>query len=116
MSLIAVFIALMMSTSCGSVSQKFKPTTVANVGVFADQTIAMLSESDFGFSADQTIYLRDFIDRNNGLEIRFDGYKHEAGLFFRKIMNYSMGLVLIVENNPDPAGRVGSTSSPCPKS
>jgi hypothetical protein len=104
--LISVFIALITVTSCSSVSQKFQPTVVANVGVFADQTLAMLSESDFGFSADQAIYLRDFIDRNNELEIQFDAYKKEAAQFFREIMDYSMGLVLIVENNPDPADRV----------
>jgi len=111
MCLISVFIALMMVTACSSfksVSQKFQPTVVANVGVFADQTLAMLSESDFGFSASQAIYLRDFIDYNNELETQFGGYKNEAGLFFRKIMNYSMELVLIVENNPDSADRVAA--------
>lgn len=111
MCLVSVFIALMMITSCGSirsVSKKFQPTVVANVGVFADQTLAMLSESDFGFSSNQTIYLRDFLDSNNELENQFVDYKVEAGQFFRKIMYYSMGLVLIVENNPDETDRVAA--------
>ena len=109
--LVSVLIALLMITSCGSmksVSQKFQPTVVANVGVFADQTIAMLSESDFGFSADRSIYLRDFLSINNAIEAQLVAYKFEAGQFFRKIMNYSMGLVLIVENNPEEADRVAA--------
>jgi hypothetical protein len=91
-----------------SVSQKFQPTVVANVGVFADQTIAMLSESDLGFSADRAIYLRDFLSINNERESQLVAYKFEAGQFFRKIINYSMGLVLIVENNPEESARVAA--------
>jgi hypothetical protein len=109
--LFSVLMTLIVTTSCGSmrsVSKKFQPTVVANVGVFADQTIAMLSESDFGFSADRSIYLRDFLSVNNEIEAQLVAYKFEAGQFFRKIMDYSMGLVLIVENNPEEVARVAA--------
>ena len=43
--LVVVIIAL---SGCVSMEGKFKATAQANVGAFADQTIAMLSSSDLG--------------------------------------------------------------------
>jgi len=106
MRLIAVFITVMMVTSCASMTQKFKKGTVANVGVFADQTIAMLSEADFGFSDDQAIYLRDFWDAEYSLEKGFMQHRNEAGLFFRGIVLYSLNLVLIVETKPSVEAQI----------
>jgi hypothetical protein len=100
MRLIAVFVAVTMVTSCASMTQKFKAGTVANVGVFADQTIAMLSDADFGFSDDQAIYLRDFWDAEYSLEKAFMQHRNGAGNFFRGIVLYSLNLVLIVETKP----------------
>jgi len=45
-----------------SVSKKLTPQTKANIGIFADQTISMLSEADFGFTRNETLYTREFFD------------------------------------------------------
>jgi len=106
MRLIAVFITVTMVISCASMFQKFQTGTVANVGVFADQTIAMLSEADFGFSDDQAIYLRDFWDAEYSLEKSFMQNRNQAGNFFRDIVLYSLNLVLIVETKPSSQDQI----------
>ena len=44
---------------------------MSDIGVFADQTIAMLSEEDVGFSRDQSIYIREYFDPDGDEEKLF---------------------------------------------
>ncbi len=89
-----------------SVSKKFSAQTKANMGIFADQTISMLDEADFGFDRDESVYTREFLGSNveGDLELQ-NGFK-EAGWFFGEIVDYSIGLVTIVETKSGEAARV----------
>lgn len=103
--------AVFFLSSCASmtsVSKKFTPQTKANVGIFADQTISMLSDADFGFSRNQTIYTREFFDPNGKEEIDTRMLMDEAEEMFTRIMKYSLGLVQIVETNGSGTERVAA--------
>lgn len=92
--------------SCASISQKFTPKQKANIGIFADQTINMLSEADFGFSRDSSIYLREFFDYESTEVKEFSKHLTEAEKTFRGIINYSLILVTIAETEKTEKDRV----------
>jgi len=89
--------SILSLTSCASLSQKLSDTEVANIGIFADHTIAMLSEEDLGFSRDQAIYIREYYEVDGKEEKAFQKYRDEAALVFRGIIDYSLKLVTIAD-------------------
>jgi hypothetical protein len=91
-------------------SQKFVGGTRENLSIFADQTIAMLSEEDAGFSLTETLYIREYIDVNGEEEKIFMAHRNDANLFFRRIIRYSLHLVTIAETNDTEEGRVEAYS------
>jgi hypothetical protein len=102
---------LLLLCACASVktvSQKFTPHTKANVGIFADQTISMLSDSDFGFSRNETLYTREFFDLHGQEEKDVRAYREETKDFFIRIIKYSLDLVLIAETKETAQERVAA--------
>jgi hypothetical protein len=85
---------------------KFKGTAQANVGAFADQTIAMLSGSDLGVARDNAIYVRHFIDPQWEELKRYQSLVDETELLLRGIIKYSIALVTIAETNKTDATRI----------
>ena len=94
--------------SMSSVSNKFTPQQKANMGIFADQTITMLSEADFGFTREEAVYVREFLTSNVEGDIAVQKGMKEAGWFFGEIVDYSIGLVTIVETSEGESGRVAA--------
>lgn len=89
-----------------SMSKKFSGQQSANMGIFTDQTITMLSEADFGFDRDEAVFVREFLTPYlKGDQELQHGFK-EAGWFFGEIVDYSLGLVTIVETQSGEAARV----------
>ena len=107
--ILVVCCAAWLLTGCAtmtSVSKKFSAQQKANMGIFADHTISMLDEADFGFDRDESIYTREFLSTNvEGDRELQDGLK-EAGWFFGEIVDYSIGLVTIVETKSGEAAKV----------
>lgn len=94
--------AILMVASCSHVSSvpdKFSTSMGANVGIFADHTIAMLREAGFGFDKDEAIYIREFFDKDAPEEQRFDRAGREVQQIFERIIKYSLGLVIIAETS-----------------
>jgi hypothetical protein len=66
----------------------------------------MLDDADFGFDRDESIYVREFLVSNvEGDQALQDGLNEAAG-FFGDIVDYSLGLVTIVETKSGEAERV----------
>ena len=62
---------LVMLSGCASISKKFKPNVEAEVGIFADHTIAMLKAADFGLTKNNALYTKEFFNYDEPEEIRF---------------------------------------------
>lgn len=104
----AMVVLLSSCASVKSVSTKFTPQTKANIGIFADQTISMLREADFGFSRNETLYTREFFDMHGQEEKEVRAYRQEADDFFIRIIKYSLDLVLIAETKKNAQERVAA--------
>lgn len=92
--------------SMSSVTKKFSAQQKANIGIFADHTISMLDQADFGFDRDESIYTREFLSSNVEGDLELQNGLKEAGWFFGEIVNYSVGLVTIVETKSGEAAQV----------
>jgi len=105
-TILIILCSFWLLTGCASMSKKFTGQQKANIGIFADHTISMLDDADFGFDRDESVYVREFLGSNveGDLELQ-NGFK-EAGWFFGEIVDYSLGLVTIVETNSGDAARV----------
>ncbi len=100
--------AILILSSCASVSKKFTPQTKANIGIFADQTISMLSDSDFGFTRAETLYTREFFDYSDEEEKKVIALRDEVEELFTRIVKYSLTMVQLVETNHTEAARVAA--------
>jgi hypothetical protein len=108
-TILVVCCAVWLLTGCAtmsSVSKKFTAQQKANLGIFADQTISMLDDADFGFDRDESIYVREFLVSNVEGDQALQNGLYEAAEFFGDIVDYSVGLVTIVETKSGKAERV----------
>lgn len=109
--MLIILCSFWLLTGCAtmtSVSKKFSAHQKANIGIFADQTITMLSDADFGFDRDESIYTREFLGSNVEGDLELQHGLKEAGWFFGEIVQYSLGLVTIVETKKGGADRVAA--------
>lgn len=93
--------AALAASACASVKAKFSPTLKENVGIFADQTVAMLSHAEFGFGEGQAVRIRTIVNPEWEEVKRFQFLRSRTKDAFRGIIKYSFRLVLIAETN-DP--------------
>ena len=73
-----LILLLLIVSGCAALEGKFKPTTTANVGVFADNTIAMLNETNLGFSKGQAVYTRQYYAPSEAEEQKLKESKERA--------------------------------------
>jgi hypothetical protein len=107
--LLIILCCFWLFTGCAtmtSVSKKFTAQQKANMGIFADHTISMLDNADFGFDRDESIYTREFLVTMVEGDLELQNGLTEAGWFFGEIVDYSVGLVTIVETQSGEAARV----------
>ena len=108
LSLKTLFLVLAVASvsGCASMKGKFKGTREANVGLFADQTIAMLTSADLGLDRQGTILIRKFFDENGTEEKRFFELSNDIKTVMRGIIKYSIDLVTIVETEKTEIDRI----------
>lgn len=99
-------LAVASVSGCASMKGKFKGTRVANVGLFADQTIAMLTSADLGLDRQGTILIREFFDENGTEEKRFFELSNDVKTVMRVTIKYSIALVTIVETEKTEIDRI----------
>lgn len=85
--------------ACASLSGKFTATREANVGAFADNTVALLSQPNVGFEGGKEIYIREFTDPEGDEETRLKEYVATGNDIIRGIIRYSITLVNLVEES-----------------
>lgn len=108
-SLISSLIVLLFAISlpsCASLSTKFRGATKADIGFFADETITILSQSDFAFTRNETVYTREFFNPDGVEEQQLQALVNQVEVLFQKILDYSLGLVVIYQTKRTDAERV----------
>jgi len=100
-----LYLVLALS-GCATWKEKFQPKTQANVGIFADTTLSMLSQADLGFDRDEAVYVREFFDKAGDEEKRLYHNNKATRKFIRGIIKYSLELVVITETHETAADQI----------
>jgi len=106
---LAVFVVLfciVLVSGCSSMGSKFTSKKKADVELFAENTLSMLSQADLGFDKNQAVYIWEFIDNNGKEELAFYECKNRILDYFKKIIQYSLTLVVITETYPEEKDQV----------
>ena len=89
---------LFILTGCASMSDKFSPTTRANMGIFADNTIAILNDVDLSIKRNEAVFSRRFFDENGSDEKRMSALNNNMQIALYNIVDYSVTLVNMAES------------------
>lgn len=84
-------------TGCASWEGKFSGTKEANVGIFADQTIATITDTNFGIPIGNTVYVREYIVYSDPEVKEFIKLEKELDQKLLGLVQYSVTLVDIAE-------------------
>jgi hypothetical protein len=98
-------------TGCATVkdySKKFSPQVHANIGVFADTTITLVTDSELDLTQNQTIFIRDFFDPQREEEKALLAAKANVSQALRRVVRYSVDLVVITETNDSEAKMIAA--------
>ena len=93
-------------SGCATFKEKFQPKTKANVGIFADTTLSMLSQAELAFDKSEAVYVREFFDLAGKEELRLIKLNQETNGFIRGIIKYSLELVVITESHDNAADQI----------
>lgn len=105
---VSMVVLLSATSGCAQLKEKFTSTTVADVSYFSDQTVSMLSQTDFGFNRDETVYTREFYDPTGPEEQRLIALTDEVEELFDRIIEYSLQLVIVAKSSETEAERVAA--------
>jgi len=94
-----VVVLFFLMTGCASWEGKFSGTTEANIGVFADQTIATLTDPDLGLPTGRSVYVRDYVVDSEPEEQEFMSLEKELQQRLLRLVQYSVALVDIAETS-----------------
>ena len=59
---LVLLMIVMLTSGCASMNKKFRRSVEADVGIFADHTMAMLDAADFGISKNNALYTKEFFN------------------------------------------------------
>ena len=103
---------LLMGCSSLSMKGKVTDTTVANLPVFADETIALLGGEDPGLSKNETILIREYLTVEDPSIVLSDDLALKADQLLVAIMDYSIDIAMLSETiNDDEQRRVAYIDS-----
>jgi len=91
-------VLLIVLTGCAGVKKKFVPGTKANVGFFADSTIAMLSDVDTYIDRNEAVFTRRFFNEEDNEEKEMMRLSDNMQIAIGNIVAYSISLVTIAES------------------
>lgn len=103
----ALPIIFLMLAGCTSLKAKFNPSVEANVGIFADNTMAMLDATGFGFSKNKALYTKEFF-KDEAEERHFFETRDGAEKVLKAMMRYSLKLVSITDIHENTEDRVAA--------
>jgi len=79
-------------------NKKFTSSTKANIGFFADNTIAILSDVDLSIKRNEAVFSRRFFDENGSEEKRMSELNNNMQIALYNIVDYSVTLVNMAES------------------
>ena len=95
---VIVFAVGAVLMGCAGMNKKFTATKKVNLAPFADYTISMLAEADYGFTKDEVYYTRDYLSGQSELEKEYLELTGRVEWVGARILNYSIGLVTLSES------------------
>jgi hypothetical protein len=97
---VIVLTSLLLLSGCASMDGKFSESESENLGPFATQTIAIVGESDFGFTERRAVYIRKYAIPGSASPEVEAFFSNAAALdrLFRGIIGYSMKIVALSES------------------
>lgn len=104
--LLLSILVLSILSGCASWEGKFSRTTVADIGIFADQTLAALTDPEIGLQVGKSVYIRDYIVESEPEEQQFAQATKDLELRLLRLIKYSLGLVDIAENSKSEAEKI----------
>ncbi len=91
-------ISLLVSLNgCATMKKKFAPSTKANIGLFADNTIAMLEDLELDLSRKETVITRRFFNPSEPEEREVLDLADQTQKGIGRIVQYSITLVSLAE-------------------
>lgn len=93
-------------TGCANMEGKFADTTVADLPVFADETIALMGGEDPGLTVNETVLIREYLTGEDPNEALIDDLAVKAELLLVAIVEYSLEIALVSETVSDPQERL----------
>ena len=97
---------LMLATGCTPVKKRFTSTQIADISVFADNTIALLADSDFGLQKDNLVVTREYYDYTGAASVKLIEKGENIQRIFTNIVDYSIGIVTLAESDRTDAEKV----------
>jgi hypothetical protein len=101
-----ILLATLLLSGCASYKKKFQNKSVANIGYFADSTIAMLSDLDLTLSREDTVLARRFIDRTQPEEQLVIQLDDQLKMDLSQLVRYSIEIVNIAEGDGSETNKV----------
>ena len=95
--MLCIVLAACLLSGCASYKKKFKNKKVANIGYFADSTIAILGSLDMKLNREDTLLVRRFIDISAPEESRVFELNSLLKKGLGNIVRYSIEIVNIAE-------------------
>ncbi len=86
-------------SGCATMNKKFTSRTKANIGLFADNTIAILSDVDLSIERNEAVFSRRFFDENGSEEKRMSELNNNMQIALYNIVDYSVSLVNMAESD-----------------
>ena len=103
---IALSLAVFLSSGCTSYKKNFHNQRVANIGYFADSTIAMMSDLDLTLTREDTLLVRRFIDNGGPEEQQVMQLAGQLKKDLSNLVRYSIEIVNIAESDQEEALRI----------
>lgn len=103
---VGLLAVILILSACAASKRKFVGSTRADVGVFADQTLVMMGDPEFGFSKGTEIYTKVFLDPDGAEEIRFARSMKSAERVMAAIVKYTLTILTFVETESEDEGRI----------
>jgi len=106
--LIAVIFLLVACGGCATMKKKFTPSTKANIGLFADNTIAILDDLELDMSRNETVITRRFFNPSEPEERRVLALADQTRKGIGRIVQYSISLVSLSESSGTEQDKVAA--------
>ena len=106
--MVAVLFLLVTISGCATMKKKFTPSTKANIGLFADNTIAILDDLELDMSRNETVITRRFFNPSEPEERKVLALADQTRKGIGRIVHYSITLVSLAESSGSEQDKVAS--------